>query len=55
MLERAIRETKETHSIQCNLELQKNLHCQQETFTRIIENEKQNQFKYRTNSQDDMG
>jgi hypothetical protein len=40
MLERAIKDTKESHSIQCERELQKNLQNQQETFSRIVEAER---------------
>lgn len=44
MLERAIKDTKESHSIQCEREVQKNLQSQQETFSRIVEAERsQNQ------------
>jgi hypothetical protein len=40
MLERAIKDTKESHSVHCERELQKNLQHQQETFSRIVDAER---------------
>lgn len=55
MLERAIKDTKEAHSIHCERELQKNLQNQQETFSRIVDAERtHNQQRLESNHMDYM-